>query len=307
MTLTMKNYLLLRDNVQSGPFALEDLERLTLRPLDLLWIERESTRWYSVSELPELQKFVVAPPRRRGAVAYTPRTVTHRPRYSERKSPVTAPMEAAAPPAVRALPEFHDNPRQPRKFSFRPAHRHNSPVWIVGLFVCLVAGAVVVEKIMESPQPESITPIKMAAQPLPMPEEKSLAKPADIDYQNAIKKETITPDSSAKPISRAGLRTLRRQVTIQTNEERVGIFGGINDLQVCVRNGSEQLLQKVNLIVEFFRPNGKSISREQYSVYGVQPHSQKILVVPATRRGMKVRYKLLGVETTEPAPEQTTA
>jgi hypothetical protein len=187
--------------------------------------------------------------------------------------------------------------------------RSGSPIWILGLFICVVAGAAIVKNVLENPQTENyISPVKMAAQPLPaLPEEKSIARPADIDYQNAIKKETVTPDSASKPVSAISLKALRRQVTIATNEYRNSIFGGINDLQVKVHNGSGLVLDKVNLLIEFFKPNGAPLRQERYSVYGVQPYSQKILVVPPSKRGVKVRYKLLGVETKEPAPEQTTA
>jgi hypothetical protein len=305
----MKNYLLLRDNVQSGPYALEDLERLTLRPLDLVWIEGESTRWYAVTERPELARFVVKP-KRQPPVPYMPgvtRYAVSRPRRAEPVAPAPDPTETSAPHPV---PEFQEVVRrQPRKFHFRPMSRTSSPIWILGLFICVVAGAAIVKNILENPQAEAyISPVKMAAQPLPaLPEEKSIAKPADIDYQNAIKKETVTPDSLSKPISSISLKSLRRKVTIATNEYRTSIFGGINDLQVRVHNGSEQVLDKVNLLIEFFKPNGAPLRQERYSVYGVQPHSQKILVVPPSKRGVKVRYKLLGVEMKEPAPEQTTA
>jgi hypothetical protein len=291
----MKKYLLLRDNAQSGPYALEDLRRLTLKPLDLIWIEGVSTRWHPVSECRELQDFIVKPARR-PVVNFV--SVSRRPAVPAAEIPAPTPVDGFGE-KVR---------RQPRKFHFRPMPRAGSPTWILGLFICLIGGTVVVEKILETPQAEGIMPEKMAAQPLPaVPEEQSVARPADIDYQNAIKKETITPDSVAKPISAASLKSLRRQVIIGTNKLRTGIFGGIDDLQVKVYNGSGQLLDKVNLLVQFFRPNGTPLREERYSIYSVKPHSEKILVVPPGKRGVRVKYKLIGVETKEEVPELTTA
>ena len=40
-----KVYLLLRQNIQSGPFTLDELADLQLQPTDLIWIEGESQSW----------------------------------------------------------------------------------------------------------------------------------------------------------------------------------------------------------------------------------------------------------------------
>ncbi|TCJ19022.1 DUF4339 domain-containing protein [Flaviaesturariibacter flavus] len=282
----MKQYLLLRDNAQSGPYVLRELERLTLRPTDLVWIEGESQRWQPVGELAELNSFVATPAPRAFVVPELP-------------------VRRPAPVAEEALPEgphFGEKIRRPRRFHFRPVPRKGSPAWILGLFACLISGATVVEKIMEQPEPQLVAPATMAAQPLP--EEQSNERPAGLDYQNAIQKETVTTDSTDKRVSQLSLRSLRKQITIFTNKVRVGIFGDTDDLQVTVANGSEALLGKVNLQVEYFNTNGTPLRQEHYSVYDLKPHTRKILVVPPSRRGQKVRYKLLGVE--EAAPAQTT-
>lgn len=53
----MKNYLLLRDNHQSGPYTAENLKKMTLKKFDLIWIEGESFIWKYPSEIKELQRF----------------------------------------------------------------------------------------------------------------------------------------------------------------------------------------------------------------------------------------------------------
>ncbi|RYZ23359.1 MAG: DUF4339 domain-containing protein [Chitinophagaceae bacterium] len=282
----MKYYLLLRDNVQSGPYSLKDLERLTLRPADLVWIDGESERWQPAGERSELQALVVLPPPRPFVVPELP---LRRP---------TVPVEEVQLEG----PQFGEKIRRPRRFHFRPVPRKGSPAWILGLFACLISGSVVVKKIMEQPGPQLIAPATMAAQPLP--EEQSSARPADLDYQNALQKETVTTDSTDKSVSQLSLRALRKQITIFTNKVRVGIFGKTDDLQVTVANGSEASLGKVNLQVEYIGTDGAPLRQERYSVYDLKPHTRKILVVPPSRRGEKVRYKLLGVE--EAAPGQTT-
>ncbi len=56
-----KVYLLLRNNKQSGPHTLEELLKLSLKPLDLIWIEGKSFGWSYPSEINALKPFVTPP------------------------------------------------------------------------------------------------------------------------------------------------------------------------------------------------------------------------------------------------------
>lgn len=52
-----KIYLLLRNNQQSGPYSLDELIRLGIKPDDLLWIEGKSVGWFYPSEIEELKQY----------------------------------------------------------------------------------------------------------------------------------------------------------------------------------------------------------------------------------------------------------
>lgn len=54
----MKEYLLLRNNKQSGPYSINDLEQLGLKAFDLIWIDKKSSAWKYPSEIKELAAFV---------------------------------------------------------------------------------------------------------------------------------------------------------------------------------------------------------------------------------------------------------
>ncbi len=58
-----KVYMLLRNNVEAGPFGLEDLLKQNLRTSDLIWVEGESTLWQEPSKLEELKFALQTPPR----------------------------------------------------------------------------------------------------------------------------------------------------------------------------------------------------------------------------------------------------
>jgi len=53
-----KVYLLLRNNKQTGPHSLEELLKLGLKPLDLIWVEGKSYGWSYPSEISSLKPYV---------------------------------------------------------------------------------------------------------------------------------------------------------------------------------------------------------------------------------------------------------
>lgn len=56
----MTMYLLLRNNKQSGPYSLEDLKNMGMKPYDLVWLEGKSAAWRYPSEIDELKEFAPA-------------------------------------------------------------------------------------------------------------------------------------------------------------------------------------------------------------------------------------------------------
>ncbi len=56
----MSNYLLLRNNKESGPYTLEEIKAMSLKSYDLLWVVGKSAAWRYPGEIIELMAF--APP-----------------------------------------------------------------------------------------------------------------------------------------------------------------------------------------------------------------------------------------------------
>lgn len=57
-----KPYLLLRNNQQTGPYSLEEIIQLNLKPFDLVWVEGRSAAWRYPGEIEPLKAFVPAVP-----------------------------------------------------------------------------------------------------------------------------------------------------------------------------------------------------------------------------------------------------
>jgi len=56
----MANYLLLRNNKESGPYSLDGLIELGLKPYDLVWVQGRSAAWRYPSEVEELKPIAPA-------------------------------------------------------------------------------------------------------------------------------------------------------------------------------------------------------------------------------------------------------
>ena len=58
----MSSYLLLRNNRESGPFTIEEIKGMSLKPYDLLWVVGKSAAWRYPGEINELKSFAPPPP-----------------------------------------------------------------------------------------------------------------------------------------------------------------------------------------------------------------------------------------------------
>jgi hypothetical protein len=56
----MSSYLLLRNNKESGPYTMDEIKGMSLKPYDLLWVVGKSAAWRYPGEITELKSF--APP-----------------------------------------------------------------------------------------------------------------------------------------------------------------------------------------------------------------------------------------------------
>jgi hypothetical protein len=69
-----KIYLILRNNKQNGPFSLEELVALSLKPHDLIWVEGKSAGWRYPTEIEALKTYVQQPAKSGNAAASVPST-----------------------------------------------------------------------------------------------------------------------------------------------------------------------------------------------------------------------------------------
>ena len=58
--MDMQKFLLLRNNKQTGPYSVEELEQMGLKPYDLIWVNGKSAAWRYPGEIDDLKSFAPA-------------------------------------------------------------------------------------------------------------------------------------------------------------------------------------------------------------------------------------------------------
>lgn len=281
----MKKYLLLRNNQESGPWTISELEAKNLLTSDLIWIENLSTAWSHPLEIDEIREagIPVSKPRPR-------HIVTSRPVQQPQALGLDDPEFGIPQPQIALKERIQEYPQK-------------APVWgknegtisdifrVAAVFGGLMIGAFLVKKAVDG---FHFTPIA-ASNALPatvMFEE----MPTATNYRNALLTEVVpAKDTVAKIVKKLKPKDIRKQLRIKGSEYKVGMLGGINGLQLKVYNASPHPVDKVTVAVQYLKPNGDVVHTDQYEVHSLRPRSTKLLEVPDSKRGVKVKYSIVEV------------
>ena len=97
----MPSYRLLRSNKESGPYTLNDLVKLGLKPYDLVWVDGRSAAWRYSSEIAELKDY--AP-----AVEEQPYDRFYK-KPSEAETPITVPVASVSSEKIYEQTTINEN------------------------------------------------------------------------------------------------------------------------------------------------------------------------------------------------------
>ncbi len=310
----MKCYLLLRDNVETGPYDLAEISTQKLLPTDLIWVEGSSHSWRFPAEIAELAHLVQHQQPDLSTKGKTDVSVqtfeTKNVFVALPPQPVTTPVEKATPSAEESELETHiaqplevlqeklQKHRQQHQFSFAARHKQNSLLWMAALFVSIFAGAFLIKKMVDAAGANEAGAMVNAA--LPAKGYGHGAQKEAASYRNALTTEVVPVDTTTeKPKVVKKKVALKKQVSLTASEFKKGVFGGINDLELKVRNRSDQHLDKVAIEVKYLKPNGDVIKTENYSIKAVAPKSTKNLVIPPSKRGVDIKYRITNIKAAE--------
>jgi len=130
-----------------------------------------------------------------------------------------------------------------------------------------------------------------------------VAKPDTTFGNNGIAKaedsplvnEAVQKPAEEKPEATA-IVSRTPSLQLSANDYKVGLFGGISDLEISVANPSAQKIARAVIEVEYLKPNGSAVKSQTVTAENISSNGSKTVVVPPSSRGVKVRYHVVSVE-----------
>jgi len=261
--MQMGNYLLLRDNQQSGPYSFEQLKTSGVLPTDLIWVQGKSEGWAYAAEIEELKVLFQLPGDRVSG-----------------SSSKNFPLETNYSRPLHEIKEMYvDHLEKTGKTRWYKA------ALIASVVAILVLGGLLIKKSMEPEEvriKDSVVAPPRGGEPVTNSE----------NFQNALSKEFIPYEPKPKKVKPKDLKKL---VSVQVNDYEVKILGGIKDVEITVQNFSEYLLDEVTVKVDYLKPKGEVVNSEVVSVTNIKPQESKIAEVPSSPRGVKVKYTIVDI------------
>lgn len=262
--MQMGNYLLLRDNQQSGPYSFEQLKTSGVLPTDLIWVQGRSEGWAYAAEIEELKVLFQLP---------SPDRVSE-------LSSKNFPLETNYTRPLHEIKEMYvDHLQKTGKTRWYKA------ALIASVAAILVLGGLLIKKSMEPEEvviKDSVVAPPRGGEPVTNSE----------NFQNALSKEFIPYEAKPKKVKPKDLKKL---VSVQVNDYEVKILGGIKDVEITVQNFSEYLLDEVTVKIDYLKPKGEVVNSEVVTVTNIKPQESKIAEVPSSPRGVKVKYTIVDI------------
>lgn len=112
-----------------------------------------------------------------------------------------------------------------------------------------------------------------------------VAAKADADTKTEVKQDPPKEKKVGKDV--------RSMVHLAANDYKVGVLGGISNLELQVTNDSPNEVDNATVEVNYLKPNGAVVHTETLQVRDIQPGKSKKVQVPGSSRGVKVAYRII--------------
>jgi hypothetical protein len=310
----MKSYLLLRNNVETGPYTREEIIAQHLVSTDLVWVEGESATWKYPSETDELQPHQTESgiraerPSDAGQTEFVTANgifVALPAQYDETSHELVQGKEEASEEVVletrfsqplETIKANHAAASASPDFQFRRTFsKPHSAVWLMCVLTGVFFFAFVIKRIVDAGS-ENL-PTKLSAS-LPAIDRDASKRANETYYQNALATELVPIDTvTLKPVKKAPKKiNLRKLVQLEANDYQVGLLGGIKNLRLLVTNHSGFVLDRVKIRLQYLKPNGDVLKTENLSIKKVDPKSSKSLAVSPQKRGVRIKYLITDIQ-----------
>lgn len=108
-----------------------------------------------------------------------------------------------------------------------------------------------------------------------------------------VEKNRVTRQSeaTANPVeTRLETPADKNLLQVSVGDYKVGLFGGISNLTLTVKNSTGNDIEKAIVAIEYLKPNGKVVHTQTVDVSGLAVGTSKTIEVPNSSRGVSIRY-----------------
>lgn len=163
----------------------------------------------------------------------------------------------------------------------------------------------------EQPVTNSEQPVYKEDIQLPVTKKQRPAKPAktivDTASQTPVVPEIVPAasknDEASQKMDRVASETAKKNlwqlVTVDHNNYKTGVFGGVSNLSIKLSNRSLFQLKQVEVEVLFLSPEKKTVNKHKVFFDNVAPGEQLSIEVPKSNRGVKVEHSIRKISTAE--------
>jgi hypothetical protein len=115
--------------------------------------------------------------------------------------------------------------------------------------------------------------------------------------ESPVKEETVktSPEDAKPPVDEAkekARQNIVKSIAVYTNDYKVGLFGGIDDVKITVNNNSEYPVDLVVVDVQYMQSNKKAYKTESIRFKDIAANSSLTMEAPKTNRGIRIQTKL---------------
>ncbi len=330
----MQQYRLLRNNKESGPYTWKELAHLPLKPYDLVWVDGKSAAWRYPSELPEFkdvaprveedfyEQFHRRPPEKKEAAATVSARLTENAEVTTPVVSSTAPVPAEQRKKVAViLPESVPPPK--REPVLRVVKKEAAPIiqQAPELNKDIEAPEQVIDQLQlpqlkHSKRKISLKPFYWAAGFLAI----AIITWAFIQFSTGNRSASPVPDSNTLPVLQTvgsidasselpaalaenpalEFAALKRFLSVSPDQINVGMFGGINKLQLTVQNKHTKPIENITIAVDFLEKDQSLHHTEIVEITKIEAQSSQSVRVPANGKGRAVQTRIIGISKYKP-------
>jgi|GEM_PF-3814122 len=302
----MKRYLILSRDLEYGPYSLEELKCRTIRPTDMIWVADESRKWLYASEIPELQDCIETPASaiefikisktcsKNDCLFTNPPFVSGKNSFDIINSTALSDENAAL---RQAQPVYRSQTEGKQQNGREGSTRHINSRKTDNIFYALLTFALLMigylaNGLMEAMDKDIKHEKMILSTPFAIPDAEATHKRYDHQIQNALGREIVMVDTSRNKRTVISSKPFdwRREVVLKRPIHKN------NGQEIRIINHSAYPIDHVIVQIQYMKTNGTIIAIEEFRVKHIAPKGQRILQMPPEKSDIRVKYKLLDVQ-----------